>query len=227
VANLNLGFVNKDELKTKDMDHQIPDHWLTIAKRINAIAQTGLAFTKDKYDTERYSELLDLSIKILNNITEIDSKRLEFIFNREIGYQTPKLGVRAVVFRDDKLLLVKERMDNKWCVPGGYADTGLTPSEIIVKEVKEESGFDVKPTRILGLIDYNKHQSRPFPFDLYNLFMECEIIGGKASAGIETLEVDFFDIDHLPELSTRRVTREQIIKMYELHLDKKREPIFD
>jgi ADP-ribose pyrophosphatase YjhB (NUDIX family) len=190
------------------MSNQIPDHWLTIAKRINSIAQTGLAFTKDNYDKERYCELLELS-------------------NRDIGYQTPKLSVRAVVFKEEKLLLVREKMDNKWCIPGGYADTGLTPSEIVIKEVKEESGFDVKPTRILGLIDYNKHQARPFPFDIYNLFMECEIIGGEALAGDETSEVGFFDLNNLPELSVRRVTREQILKMCELHFNKKLEPIFD
>jgi ADP-ribose pyrophosphatase YjhB (NUDIX family) len=209
------------------MSNNMPDHWLTIAKKINSIAQTGLAFTKDKYDHERYAELLELSIQILNNITDIDSKKLEFIFNRDIGYQTPKLSVRAVVFRDGKLLLVKEKMDNKWCIPGGYADTGLTPGEIVIKEVKEESGFDVKPIRILGLLDYNKHQQRPFPFDIYNLFMECEIVGGEAAPGIETCDVEFFDIDNLPELSVRRVTKEQIVKMYDLHNIKNLEPIFD
>jgi ADP-ribose pyrophosphatase YjhB (NUDIX family) len=209
------------------MSNQIPDHWLTIAKRINSIAQTGIAFTKDKFDHERYSELLELSIQILNNITAIDSKKLEFIFNRDIGYQTPKLSIRAVVFKEERLLLVKEKMDNKWCIPGGYADTGLTPSEIVVKEVKEESGFDVRPIRILGLLDYNKHQERPFPFDIYNLFMECEIIGGEAMAGVETSEVGFYDINNLPELSVRRVTKDQILKLCELHFNKKLEPIFD
>lgn len=209
------------------MSTTIPDHWLTIAKKINSIAQAGLTFTKDEYDRERYESLLELSMVILNNITEIDTKRLDFIFNRDIGYQTPKVGVRAVVFKDDKILLVKERMDNKWCMPGGYADVGMTPSEIAINEVKEESGFDVKALRILGLIDYNKNQSRPFPFDIYQIFMECEIIGGEAKTGIETSDVGFFDIDHLPELSVRRVTKEQILKMYELHKNKTLEPIFD
>ena len=209
------------------MSTDTPDHWLTIAKKINSIAQTGLAFTNDKFDKERYSELLDLSIQIIQNITDIDSKKLEFVFNRDIGYQTPKLGVRAVVFKENKLLLVKEKMDNKWCLPGGYADIGMTPSEIIINEVKEESGFDVKPTRILGLIDYNKHQERPFPFDIYNLFMECEIIGGKPEVGIETSDVGFFEINNLPELSERRVTKKQIIQMFELFNDKNLEPIFD
>lgn len=203
------------------------DHWLTIAKKINSISQTGLTFTKDKFDRERYSELLALSIQILNNITEIDSKKLEFVFNRDIGYQTPKVGVRAVILRDDKILLVKEKMDGKWSLPGGYADTGMLPSEIAVSEVKEESGFDVKPVRILGLIDYNKHQERPFPFDIYQLFMECEIIGGKPQTGIETSDVGFFEIHNLPELSERRVTKEQVFQMYALYKDKELKPIFD
>ena len=209
------------------MTNKTPDHWLTIAKKINSIAQSGLAFTKDKFDRERYVELQDLSIQILKNITDIDSKKLEFVFNRDVGYQTPKIGVRAVVLQNDKILLVKENMDNKWSFPGGYADTGMTPSEIAIKEVKEESGYDVKAKRILGLIDYNKHQDRPLPFDIYNLFMECEIIGGDPVTGIETSDVGFFDINNLPELSERRVTKEQILKMYELCKDKELEAIFD
>ena len=209
------------------MTNTTPDHWLTIAKKINSIAQAGLTFTKDEFDKERYLELQQLSIEIINNITDIDTQKLDFVFNRDIGYQTPKVGVRAVVFREDKILMVKERMDDKWCLPGGYADTGMTPSEIVINEVKEESGYDVKPIRILGLIDYNKHQSKPFPFDLYQLFMECEITGGEVKIGIETSDVGFFSMDNLPELSVRRVTKEQIIKMFELYRNKELEPIFD
>jgi len=209
------------------MTNHTPDHWLTIAKKINAIAQSGLTFTKDEFDKERYLELQQLSIEIINNITDIDTEKLDFVFNRDIGYQTPKVGVRAVVFQEDKILMVKEKMDGKWCLPGGYADTGMTPSEIVINEVKEESGYDVKPIRILGLIDYNKHQTKPFPFDLYQLFMECEIIGGEAKIGIETSDVGFFSMDNLPELSVRRVTKEQIIKMFELYRNKELEPIFD
>ncbi len=211
----------------KNDSQNIPEHWLSIAKKINSIAQSGLAFTKDKYDRERYSELLDLSIQILQNITKIEASKLEFIFNRDIGYQTPKVGVRAVVFREDEILLVREKMDNKWCIPGGYADVGMTPSETVITEVKEESGLDVSPIRILGLIDYNKHQRRPFPFDIYQLFMECEIVGGEAKPGLETSEVGFFKIDDLPELSERRVTKMQILQMFDLHKNKEMEPIFD
>ncbi|MGO9387743.1 MAG: NUDIX hydrolase [Methanobacterium sp.] len=209
------------------MEQPIPDHWINIAKRIHSIAKTGMAFTKDIYDQERYGELLELSIKILNNITGIDTHKLEFIYNREKGYETPKVGIRAVIIDDHKILLVKEKMDHKWCMPGGYAETGMSPSETVIKEVKEESGYVVKPTRILGLINYNKHQARPFPFDIYNIFMECVIISGSANPGIETTDVGFFDLDHLPELSVRRVTKEQIIRMHELSINKESEPIFD
>jgi len=209
------------------MTNSFPDHWLTIAKKINSIAQSGLAFTNDKFDRERYLELQNLSIEIMNNITDIDVGKLDFVFNRDIGYQTPKVGIRAVIFENDKILLVKERMDNKWCLPGGYADTGMTPGEIAVNEVKEESGYDVKPIRILGLIDYNKHQARPFPFDLYQIFMECEIVGGKPAVGVETSAVGFFSMDNLPELSVRRVTEEQIFQMHELYQNKTLTPIFD
>jgi len=208
-------------------NNHTPKHWIEIAKKINSIAQTGLTFTKDKFDKERYLELQELSLTIMNNITEIDTNKLDFVFNRDIGYQTPKVGIRAVVFRDDKILLVKEKMDGRWSLPGGYADTGMLPSEIAINEVKEESGFDVKPTRILGLIDYNKYQDKPFPFDVYQLFMECEITGGQAQTGIETIDVGFFKISELPKLSERRVTKEQILKMYELYKDKELKPIFD
>ncbi|NJO88760.1 MAG: NUDIX hydrolase [Chloroflexia bacterium] len=215
--------MNSESIKTNDF----PKHWIEIAKLINSIAQTGLTFTKDKYDKERYEQLMGLSLAILNNITSIDSKKLDFIFNRDSGYQTPKVGVRVVVISNGKLLLVKEKMDGKWSLPGGYADLGMTPSQIAVNEVKEESGYDVEPIRILGLIDYNKYQQRPFPFDIYQLFMECRIIGGEATPGLETSEVGFFNIGNLPELSERRVTEQQILQMYKLAVSKNIEPIFD
>jgi ADP-ribose pyrophosphatase YjhB (NUDIX family) len=210
-----------------NISENLPKHWLEMAKQINSIAQTGLAFTKDKYDKERYGQLMDLSLKILNNITEIDSQTLDFVFNRDIGYQTPKVGVRVVVIKDGKLLLVKEKMDGRWSLPGGYADLGMTPSQTAINEVKEESGFDVEPVKILGFIDYNKYQKRPFPFDIYQLFIECRITGGEAAPGIETSDVGFFSIENLPELSERRVTKKQMLQMYELAVNENVEPIFD
>ena len=209
------------------MEKELPEDWLNIAKRINSIAITGLSYCKDKYDIERYHELLDLSIHIFNKITDIKTDKLQFVFNREIGYQTPKIGVRAVIFKDDKILLVKEKMDNKWSLPGGFADMGLTPSQSVIREVKEEAGYDVDIIRILGIIDYNKHQTRPFPFDVYQLFIECKIIGGEAKVGLETCDIGFFSEDNLPELSIRRVTLDQIMQMFEFNKNIIKEPIID
>jgi ADP-ribose pyrophosphatase YjhB (NUDIX family) len=209
------------------MQKEPPDDWLGIAKRINSIAITGLTYCKDEFDIERYRELLGLSIHIINKLTDINSDKLQFVFNRETGYQTPKTGVRAVVFRENRILLVKEKMDGRWSLPGGFADTGLTPSQSVIREVKEESGFDVETVRLLGIIDYNKHQARPFPFDIYQLFIECRITGGDAEPGLETSDVGFYDEDNLPELSVRRVTKEQIKLMFEYNRDKTRKPVID
>jgi ADP-ribose pyrophosphatase YjhB (NUDIX family) len=209
------------------MEKELPADWLNIAKRINSIAITGLTYCRDQYDIERYNELLDLSIHIINKITDIKTDKLQFIFNREIGYQTPKIGVRAVIFKDDMMLFVKEKMDGKWSLPGGFADMGLSPSEAVIREVKEESGYDCRIVRILGLIDYNKHQERPFPFDIYQLFIECEITGGKGTPGLETSEIGFFREENLPELSTKRVTLEQIKMLFEFNNDKVKQTIID
>lgn len=209
------------------MDKELPNDRLNIAKRINSIAITGLTYCKDQYDIERYNELLDLSIHIINKITDINTDKLHFIFNREIGYQTPKIGVRAVIFQDNKMLFVKEKMDGKWSLPGGFADMGLTPSESVIREVREESGYDVSIVRIIGLIDYNKHQARPFPFDIYQLFIECKITGGEGTPGIETSDIGFFEEGNLPELSTKRVTFEQINMLFEFPNNKTKQAIID
>jgi len=209
------------------MDKELPTDWLNIAKRINSIAITGLTYCRDQYDIERYNELLDLSIHVINKITDIKTDKLEFIFNRELGYQTPKIGVRAVIFLKGKLLFVREKMDGKWTLPGGFADMGLTPSQSVIREVLEEAGFEVEIIRILGIIDYNKHQARPFPFDIYNLFIECRITGGEAIPGPETSEVGFFGEDNLPELSVKRVTLQQIKMMFEFRNNKQKQPLLD
>ena len=209
------------------MTKDLPTDWLNIAKRINSIAITGLTYCRDQYDIERYNELLDLSIHVINKITDIKTDKLEFIFNRELGYQTPKIGVRAVIFQQGKLLFVREKMDGKWTLPGGFADMGLTPSQSVIREVLEEAGFEVEIVRILGIIDYNKHQARPFPFDIYNLFIECRITGGEAIPSPETSEVGFFGEDNLPELSVKRVTLQQIKMMFEFRNNKQKQPLLD
>ncbi|GGG13791.1 NUDIX hydrolase [Paenibacillus abyssi] len=201
--------------------------WLEWAKQIQAISQVGLAYSKDIYDLERFEQLRALSIEILNEYTEVETEKLKSLFASEIGYATPKVDIRGVVFKDGKLLMVKEKEDGAWSLPGGWADIGLSPKEVAVKEIKEESGYDVEPIRLLGIVDKKFHDHPPSPFHVYKIFILCGIIGGEAMEGMETLAVKFFEEDQLPHLSTERNTKKQIHKLFELYRDSKSEIMFD
>ena len=201
--------------------------WLTWAKQIQAISQIGLAYGKDIYDIERYEQLRSLSVEIVNTYTKVDSDQITDLFANETGYATPKVDVRGVIFQDDKILLVKEKADGAWALPGGWADIGLSPREIVVKEVKEESGFDVVPRRLLAVLDKNKHYHAPSPYHVYKIFILCEIMGGSAMEGMETSEVKFFDRSNLPQLSEERNTYGQVQLMFDKGLQANSEVVFD
>ncbi|AZK49193.1 NUDIX hydrolase [Paenibacillus lentus] len=188
--------------------------WLEWAKQIQAIAQTGLAYTKDVYDAERYEQLRKISIDILDSYTTVDREIIELSFANERGYATPKVDIRGVVFKDNKVLLVKEKHDGGWALPGGWGDIGLSPSEVVVKEIKEEAGYEAKPIRLLAVLDKKFHQHPPEPYHIYKIFIQCEIVGGEAAAGLETNDVAFFAENRLPQLSLQRNTEEQIKMMF-------------
>lgn len=137
------------------------NQWLEWAKRIQALSQAGLTFSKDIYDIERYEELRKISVEIMSEYTELGMKRIKNLFANETGYQTPKVDVRGVVFKNEQILMVKESIDDKWALPGGFCDIGLSPTENVVKEIKEESGYDVIPVRLIALLDNNKHSHPP------------------------------------------------------------------
>ncbi|WP_462406789.1 NUDIX hydrolase [Gracilibacillus sp. Marseille-QA3620] len=185
-------------------------NWLDWAKQLQSIAQAGLTYSKDVYDMERFEQIREISIEMMSTYTEMDTPIIRELFANETGYATPKVDIRAVVFKDNRILLVKENTDGRWALPGGWADIGLTPREVAVKEVKEESGFEVKPVKLLGVLDKKCHPHPPSPYHVYKLFIQCEIIGGKPTEGIETSAIDFFPEDELPALSIARNTRSQI-----------------
>lgn len=184
--------------------------WLDWAKQLQSIAQAGLTYSKDVYDMERFEQIREISIEMMSTYTEMDTPIIRELFANETGYATPKVDIRAVVFKDNRILMVKENTDDCWALPGGWADIGLTPREVAVKEVKEESGFDVKPVKLLGVLDKKCHPHPPSPYHVYKLFIQCEIIGGQPTEGIETSAIDFFPEDELPALSIARNTRSQI-----------------
>lgn len=201
--------------------------WLEWAKKLQTIAQSGLAYCENKYDIERFEEIRSISIDIIHEYTDIDHKKVRDLFGSGIGYQTPKVDVRAVIFKEDKILLVKEMNDGLWAMPGGWADIDTSLREALIKESKEEAGADVEPKRIIAVLDRKKNNPYPFPFGLYKIFVECDYLGGEFANNIETFEADFFSLDKLPPLSLGRNTREQIEMCFEARQKELHEAIFD
>ncbi|WP_340643035.1 NUDIX hydrolase [Priestia megaterium] len=203
------------------MEHK----WLDWAKQLQSIAQAGLAYSKDIYDVERFELIRDISVEMLSQQTGMEMTVIKNLFANETGYATPKVDIRAVIFKDNRILMVKENSDDSWSLPGGWADIGLTPSEVAVKEVKEESGFDVKAVKLLAVMDMKCHPHPPSPFHIYKMFIQCEIIGGQPMKGVETSAVEFFAENKLPPLSIARNTQTQIEMAFK-HLYNPKESVY-
>jgi ADP-ribose pyrophosphatase YjhB (NUDIX family) len=192
--------------------------WLLWARDIQALAQTGLAFTRDQYDRERYERLRAVAAQIVAAHTSLEVRTIDMVFTRQTGYATPKVGVRGAVFRDDRILLVREAADeNRWTLPGGWADVNESPAESVAREVREESGLEVRAYKLAAVWDRSRHPHEAVaPFHVWRLFFLCEVIGGEPRIGPETSEVAFFAEDELPTaLSTRRVLFPQLKRMFE------------
>jgi len=202
--------------------------WLRWARQVQAIAQTGLHFTESHYDRERYEQLRELAIEAFAEHSNCSEPEIRAIFDQQEGYATPKVDVRGVVFRDDKILLVRERSDGRWTLPGGWADVNDSPSEAVEREILEESGFKAKSRRLLALYDRAKHPHLPpFAFHVYKIFIECELMGGSPVTSYETTAVDFFAENDLPPLSGSRVLPEQIKRCFAMRLDPQAPTYFD
>jgi len=197
--------------------------WLDFAQRLQALAQSGLAFAKNTYDIERYEQIRELAAEMVTAYSGEEPERVANLFCGETGYATPKVDVRGVVFKDNSILLVRERQDGLWTIPGGWVDVGESPSEAVEKEVRQESGYIVRATRLLAVYDRNKHDHPPSVFHIYKLFFLCELIGGEATTSIETDDVGFFRKDELPPLSVSKITPAQIARMFE-HLHQPDQP---
>jgi len=192
--------------------------WLRWARRFQAIAQTGLAYCKDPYDRQRYEEIQGLAADIMANGAELpDSAPLLNIFKNDLGYATPKIDIRAAVFDRDRILLVQEREDGLWTLPGGWADVGESASSIAMREVKEESGYDITISKLAAVYDRDKHDHPPMAFHVYKFFFLGILRGGTATTSVETTAADFFPEDQFPSLSLSRVTAPQLKQMFAHH----------
>lgn len=188
------------------------DIWLSWAKRLQSVASTGLFFCRDKYDEERYREIADVANAMLANLGSVPLRRIEgLVSDFAKGYATPRVDVRGAVFSGDRILLVRERTDGLWTLPGGYADIGASPGENMVKEIQEEASISVRVKSLYALRHKAKHSYAPDARDFYKLFFHCDPIGEiEPKPGAETSEVGFFELGDLPPLSTGRVIHEDI-----------------
>ena len=200
---------NKAAAVNKIMSHE--PKWVQWARELQSIAQTGLHFTESEYDRERYRKILQISVDIFTEYSGETPSMIQGLFDKQTGYATPKVDVRGVVFRSGRLLLVRERTDGLWTLPGGWADVSDSPSEAVEREILEESGFQTQAEKMLAVFDRAKHPHEPpFPFHVYKLFILCALEGGAAMTTFETSGVDFFGEDEIPPLSISRITLDQI-----------------
>jgi len=195
--------------------------WLIIAQRLQALAQAGLTYGRDLYDLERYQELRDMSVEILAKLSDEPVEKITNLFANETGYQTPKVDVRAVVFRGtDEILMVQEKIDgDRWTLPGGWADVGYTPFETAVKETIEETGLVTEAVRLLALFDKKKHRAHPpQPWYVYKCFVLCQSVGGNLLASTsETSGIRWVHESEVPSLSLSldRLTPDQLATMFD------------
>lgn len=192
-------------------------HQIEWARSIQAIAQNGLAFSKDVFDQERFQALQKIAGEMFAKLAGLKSEQVMSLLMPEKGYATPKIDVRAAVFKDEKILLIKERSDALWSMPGGWADIGLSPSQCVEKEVFEEAGLHVKATKLYACFDKLKHPHPESLFHSWKLFFICEIQSGELKTGIESADASFFDATNLPPLSNHRITMEQILLAFQHH----------
>lgn len=197
-------------------------------KRIQTLAEIGLEFTDSSYDLERYEELRQISLEMLEKMTDIPIQKIIPVIEEKNGYKTPKVDIRAVVFNENgEILMVQEKADNCWAMPGGWTDISYSPKEVAEKECMEEAGLKVNATRLLAIMDKQK-QGMPPAFEyVYKIFMLCEKQGNDISTGSETLDVGWFKENELPLLSNPRNNAAVLKMMIEFHRGERTETYFD
>ncbi len=201
--------------------------WLEIAKELQLISQAGLAYSKDKYDIERFQQIQTVCADIFAHHSKIDHVDIEDLFNNQAGYPTPKIDVRAAIFKANKILLVQEKLDGKWALPGGWADSNLSLKENLIKEAEEEAGAKIIPREIIAVHDRKKHNQPPIPFGVYKIFVLCDFVEMDFTPNIETAAAEFFSRENLPSLSTGRNNNLQIQMCFSANSEEIRRPYFD
>lgn len=200
--------------------------WLEWAVELQAIAQSGLHYTKDCFDQERFERIREISAEIISRQSEIPVEKVKDLFCCESGYQTPKIDSRAAIFKNNMILLVKEA-GGKWSLPGGWVDVNLSVKENMIKEVKEEAGLDVEVEKVIAVQDREKHNLPIYAYKICKIFIQCSVIGGSFKANNETTDSRYFSLEELPPLATEKSTAEQIKMCFQAFSDQDWKTILD
>lgn len=192
------------------------EKWLEWAVELQSIAQTGLFYGKDPFDMERYQRIRDIAAEMISFKTEIPLEKVKDLFCCETGYQTPKLDTRAAIFKEDKILLVKEK-NGTWSLPGGWVDVNVSVKENVVKEVKEEAGLDVTPELVIAVQDREKHNLPVYAYKVCKIFVLCSVLGGAFQKNTETTESRYFGLEELPLLAVEKNNEEQVRMCFEAY----------
>ena len=192
------------------------EKWLEWAVEPQSIAQTGLFYGKDPFDMERYQRIRDIAAEMISFKTEIPLEKVKDLFCCETGYQTPKLDTRAAIFKEDKILLVKEK-NGTWSLPGGWVDVNVSVKENVVKEVKEEAGLDVTPELVIAVQDREKHNLPVYAYKVCKIFVLCSVLGGAFQKNTETTESRYFGLEELPLLAVEKNNEEQVRMCFEAY----------
>lgn len=184
-------------------------------QRMIALTDTGLTFTKDPFDRERYEDLRSLLTEMLNQASDLDSEEVAEVLKPTSAYATPLMDVRAWIVEDEKICLVRGQGENDWALPGGFGEVGYSPTENILKEIEEETGFEAKVERLLAVFDTNRFQLQSKQYAKF--VFECKLLDGQFQKNQEIADLQFFAIDQLPALSEKRITKEQIEILWQVY----------
>lgn len=202
------------------------NQWIEWAREIFSLCQAGLTYSKNEFDLERYRRLQEITAEMIASQSVLEKQSVLDSFSMQVGYATPKIDVRGAVVHEGRILLIQERADGRWSMPGGWADLGNPPASVAEREVWEESGYRVKAEKVIAVLDANRLEPMEF-YHAYKLIFLCTLVGGEPRISHETLAVDFFDPNELPPLSLFR-TDEAMLKEVFAHVhDPRRRTAFD
>ena len=202
------------------------EKWLKWAVELQSLAQAGMYYSRDSYDIQRFERVREIAAEMVSEGSDTPMEKVKELFCCEVGYQTPKVGCRGAVFKDDKILLVQEN-NGRWALPGGWVDVYCSIKEGVEKEVWEEAGLKVTAQKLIALLDWKKYCDPPRAYGICTAFFLCRAIEGEFVENIETLGSGYFALDELPTLDTGKTTREHIEMCFEAYRAENWEPLFD